>query len=196
MPGKNEFRQAAFQRRKALDADLRADWSRQIMDRLLSSIDLPPPGSVIAGYVPVNNEVDVVPLMTELVERGYRCAVPYNTDRMETLDFLEWTPQSVLHLGLYNIPQPDPKKAEALLPDFLVVPMLAFDASCNRMGYGSGYFDRTFMHLQKFHAFRAVGVAFEAQKYDAVPVDGYDYTLDAVVSETDVYTKTVTGQKL
>lgn len=189
MSSKNEFRQAAFQRRKALDAETRNLWSRQVMDMFLSRIDLPPPGSVIAGYIPVNNEVDVLPLMTELVSRGYRCAVPYNTDRMEILDFLEWTPQSVLHLGLYSIPQPDPKKAEALLPDFLVVPMLAFDASCNRMGYGSGYFDRTFMHLRKFHAFRAVGVAFEMQKNDAVPVDGYDYTLDAVVSETAVYTK-------
>jgi len=113
--------------------------------------------------------------------------VPYNMEREQVLSFLEWTPDTVLLRGLYNIPQPDPAKADVLVPNLLIVPMVAFDAECGRIGYGSGYFDRTFAHLAKIQKFRAIGVAFEAQKYDRVPVDRYDYRLDAVVTETATY---------
>lgn len=194
MQSKNDFRQAAFQRRMALGADERAGWSAQMTERFLSGVELPPAGAVISGYVPVNNEIDVRPLMTELVARGYRCAVPHNVEREYILDFLEWTPQTVLYKGLYNIPQPDPAKAEALLPDLLIVPMVAFDPAGNRMGYGSGYFDRTFAHLGKIHKFRSIGVAFEAQKYESVPVDRHDYRLDAVVTEAAIYTNPDNGK--
>lgn len=190
---KNDFRQLAFQRRMALEDAVRAEWSTQMTARFLDSVDLPPPGSVISGYVPVNNEIDVIPLMTILVERGYRCAVPYNMEREQILYFLEWTPQTVLQRGLYNIPQPDPDKAEALRPDLLIVPLVAFDPAGHRMGYGSGYFDRTFAHLKSIQTFRAVGVGFEIQKYDEVPIDRYDYTLDGIVTEAAVYGDTKAG---
>lgn len=196
MPSKNEFRQAAFQRRMALDAAVCAEWSQQMTARFLSEIELPATGAVISGYIPVNNEIDVLPLMTELVARGYRCAVPHNVEKEQILDFLEWTPETVLYKGLYNIPQPDPAKAKAVLPDFLIVPMVAFDSAGSRMGYGSGYFDRTFAHLCKFHKFRAVGVGYEAQKYDSVPVDRYDYRLDAVVTESTVYINPDNGKNI
>jgi 5-formyltetrahydrofolate cyclo-ligase len=196
MPSKNEFRHAAFQRRMALDAAACTAWSQQMMTRFLSQIELPAAGAVISGYIPVNNEIDVIPLMTALSARGYRCAVPHNVEKQQILDFLEWTPETVLHKGLYNIPQPDPAKAKALLPDLLIVPMVAFDPAGSRMGYGSGYFDRTFAHLHKFHKFHAVGVAYEAQKYDSVPVDRYDYRLDAVVTEAAVYTNPDNGKSL
>lgn len=194
---KNNFRQAAFQRRMSLDAALRATWSAQMAARFLDQVDLPPAGAVISGYVPVNNEIDVMPLMTELTARGYRCAVPYNVEREQILSFLEWTPDTVLLRGLYNIPQPDPAKAAVLMPDMLIVPVVAFDAECSRMGYGSGYFDRTFAHLAKIQKFRAIGVAFEAQKYDRVPVDRHDYRLDAIMTEAATYgnTAAIQGKK-
>jgi 5-formyltetrahydrofolate cyclo-ligase len=194
MQGKNEFRQAAFERRSALDATDCAEWSRQMTARFLSEVPLPEEGAVISAYAPVNNEIDVFPLMTQLVARGYRCAIPYNVEKDHILDFLEWTPQTALYKGLYNIPHPDPAQAAALLPDFLIVPLVAFDVACNRIGYGSGYFDRTFAHLRKFHRFRAVGVAYEAQKYPRVPVDRHDYRLDGIVTEAAVYTTPYNGK--
>ena len=184
---KNNFRQAAFQRRMSLTPGARAEWSAQMTDRFLSQVELPPVGAVISAYIPVNNEIDVIPLMAALVARGYRCAVPYNMEREQILSFLEWTPDTVLLRGLYNIPQPDPAVTDVLVPDMLIVPMVAFDAECSRIGYGSGYFDRTFAHLAKIQKFRAIGVAFEAQKYDRVPVDRHDYRLDAVMTETSTY---------
>ena len=187
---KEQVRQAAFKRRKALLADDRQLWSRMMTENFLQHIELPPAGSVISAYAPVNNEIDVVPLLTELIKKGYRCTVPYVVESEYRLAFLEWTPQTVMQRGIYDIPQPDPNEAEELVPNMLIVPMLAFDEQCHRMGYGSGQFDRTFASLQKIHPFRAIGVAFEAQKFDAVPVDHHDYTLDMVVTENNIYKTT------
>lgn len=186
---KETVRQEAFKRRLALDAGDRTRWSRMLTENFLQHVELPPKGSVITGYAPVNGEVDVVPLMTEMIKKGYQCAVPYVMDTEQRLAFLEWTPSTEMITGIYGIPQPDPKTTKELLPDMLIVPMLAFDEKCHRMGYGSGQFDRTFAGLQKIQPFYAVGIAFEAQKFDHVPVDHHDYILDMVVSETHVYRK-------
>jgi 5-formyltetrahydrofolate cyclo-ligase len=186
---KENVRQAAFKRRLALDAEDRRKWSAQVRENFLKHVELPPAGSVITAYAPVNGEVDVMPLITHLHHQGYRCAMPYVMETLQRLAFLEWTPETTMYTGLYGIPQPDPQKAHEVLPDFLIVPMLAFDAQCHRMGYGSGQFDRTFADLKKIQTFRTVGIAFEAQKFDPVPVDMHDYTLDMVVTESHVYRK-------
>lgn len=185
------MRQAAFKRRLELDADDRRAWSAQLTENFLQNIILPPKGSVITAYAPVNGEVDVIPLMTHLhgLGMGYRGAMPFVMEAEQRLAFLEWTPETKMIPGIYDIPQPDPAKAKELLPDFMIVPMLAFDENCHRMGYGSGQFDRTFADLKKIQKFRAIGIAFEAQKFDAVPVDQHDYILDMVVTESHVYRK-------
>lgn len=188
---KETVRQAAFKRRLALDAGDRRKWSAELTQNFLQSIILPPKGSVITAYAPVNGEVDIIPLITHLhgLGMGYRCAMPFVMEAEQRLAFLEWTPDTKMIAGIYGIPQPDPKTARELLPDFMLVPMLAFDENCHRMGYGSGQFDRTFADLKKVHTFRTVGIAFEAQKFDAVPVDQNDYILDMVVTESHVYRK-------
>jgi len=186
---KETVRQAAFKRRLALDAEDRRHWSAQLTENFLQNVALPPEGGVITAYAPVNGEVDVIPLITHLHGKGYRCAMPYVMDSLQRLAFLEWTPETKMFTGLYGIPQPDPQTARELLPDMLIVPMLAFDENCHRMGYGSGQFDRTFADLKKVQSFRTAGIAFEAQKFDRVPVDHHDYILDMVVTESRLYRK-------
>lgn len=187
---KETVRQAAFKRRLGLDANDRQKWSALLTENFLQNISLPPEGSVITAYAPVNGEVDVMPLITHLHHKGYQCAMPYVVEADTRLAFLQWTPDTKMVSGIYGIPQPDPTVAKELLPDMLIVPMLAFDERCSRMGYGSGQFDRTFADLKKVQpTFRAIGVAFEAQKFDLVPIDHHDYILDMVVTESHVYRK-------
>ena len=69
------------------------------------------------------------------------------------------------------------------VPDVLLVPLLAFDARCNRLGYGGGYYDRTIALLP---GVRTIGCAFAVQQVDAVPVLPHDRSLDAVVTERGV----------
>ena len=70
-----------------------------------------------------------------------------------------------------------------MLPDLLLVPLLAFDRSGRRLGYGGGYYDRT---LAALPGRRTVGCAFAAQEVAEVPAGPLDARLDVVATECGV----------
>jgi len=76
--------------------------------------------------------------------------------------------------------------APALVPALLLVPMLAFDRACRRLGYGAGFYDRTLAGLRRAGETLAVGLAFSAQEVERVPAGTDDASLDAVVTENEV----------
>jgi 5-formyltetrahydrofolate cyclo-ligase len=82
--------------------------------------------------------------------------------------------------GVWGIPEPRADKA-VLVPDILIVPLLAFDRAGWRLGYGGGYYDRTLRDLRARKVVTAVGLAHEEQEVDAVPHLDYDQRLDWVL---------------
>ena len=103
------------------------------------------------------------------------------------LIFRAWNPGEPTVPGIWNIPVP-PESAPELLPDVLLVPMLAFDIAGYRLGYGGGFYDRTLVKLRALKPVTAVGVAYADQQVDAVPRAGYDQPLDYVMTERDSFT--------
>ena len=79
-------------------------------------------------------------------------------------------------------PMPDAPEME---PDLLIVPMLAFDRSGFRLGYGGGFYDRTLERLRSMKPVTAVGVAFAGQEVAYVPHDDLDQPLDWIVTERE-----------
>ena len=67
-------------------------------------------------------------------------------------------------------------------PDVVLVPLLAFDARGYRIGYGGGFYDRTLQRLRKLKPVVAIGLAYDEQRVDAVPVESYDERLDWVLT--------------
>jgi 5-formyltetrahydrofolate cyclo-ligase len=184
---KDTMRQKAFSRRVQMPQAERKQLSQQIAENFFAHVPLPPAGSVVSAYSPINGEVDVRDIMKRLAGMGYVCTLPYVTDNEQRLSFLKWTEDTPLRNSIYGIPEPDPKTAQEFMPDFLIMPILAFDEQGHRLGYGSGNFDRTFAFLKKIKPFKTVAVAYEEQKYDSVPVDAHDYPMDMVVTEKRVY---------
>ena len=76
--------------------------------------------------------------------------------------------------------------APAVVPSLLLVPLLAFDRGCRRLGYGAGFYDRTLVALCRTGATLAMGLAFGAQEVEQVPAGPGDAPLDAVVTEAGV----------
>jgi 5-formyltetrahydrofolate cyclo-ligase len=72
-------------------------------------------------------------------------------------------------------------------PDILLVPLLGFDAACNRIGQGQGHYDRTLQALRAQGPVVAIGLAFEAQRVEAVPVEPHDQPLDFIVTPDGAY---------
>lgn len=185
---KDAVRQAAYNKRLAIPADERQQLAEAFTKNFLAHAALPEKGAVVSAYMPFNAELDVRPLMSRLRADGYRVTVPHVIDNLSGLEFRTWTEDTPVYTNLHGIEEVSLDHSEALLPDYMLVPLIAFDALGGRMGYGSGQFDRTFENMQKArHKFFAVGVAYDSQREDSVPVDEHDYPLDMVITDKNVY---------
>lgn len=135
----------------------------------------------LAGYMAMRTEID--PLDAMAAHAG-PVGVPVITGAGQPLRFREWGPGCALIEGEFGARIP--AEGAWLEPEVLIVPLLAWDRRGYRLGYGGGFYDRTLQGLRARHRVLAVGFAFAAQEVDAVPIDGYDQPLDAVVTERGV----------
>ncbi|HTJ90495.1 MAG TPA: 5-formyltetrahydrofolate cyclo-ligase [Acidocella sp.] len=140
----------------------------------------PPPAAIVAGFWPMAHEIDIRILLEALAARGQRLCLPETPRLGQPLLFRAWRPGDTLVPGRFGTMHPS---GEIVRPDFLLVPLLAFDAAGNRLGYGGGYYDRSLAALP--HAFR-LGCAFSAQFFEHVPTEPTDLRLNAVATELSV----------
>ena len=174
-------------RRAALRPEMRAAASLAVRDRLLAWIASTRlvRDAVIAGYWPIRDELDPRPVLQALAERGHRLALPVSITKGAPLTFRAWSPGDPLAADIMRIEAPLPS-ALTVGPALVLVPMLAFDRACRRLGYGAGFYDRTLAKLRANGGATAVGLAFGAQEVDHVPVAEDDALLDAVVTEEEL----------
>jgi 5-formyltetrahydrofolate cyclo-ligase len=140
---------------------------------------------VIGLYEPFRDEIHPGPLIRLLASHGHRIALPCTPKLSEPIVFRVWAPGDPLVRGRMNIPEPVADAPE-VFPQVLVVPPVAFDRRCYRIGYGAGFYDRTIPILRHMHPVFTLGFAFACQEVDKVPDEQHDVPLDAVVTEREL----------
>jgi 5-formyltetrahydrofolate cyclo-ligase len=174
----------AEQRRKrsALAARLGAAVPEAVADAIVREFRLPPRG-IVSGYWPLEDEFDPRPAMDRLAGLGHPLALPRVQGRGRPLAFHAWEPGDRLLAGPFQVMEPSPD-APAVDPGILLVPLLAFDRTGRRLGYGAGYYDLTFAALAEAgHRPLRCGLALSAQEVGEVPETAGDVRLEAVVTE-------------
>ena len=182
------LRRQALRRRERLAEAADAGAARRVMEEGLKLIaSLAPAGAVVAGYVPVRGELDIMPLLRALVGRGHDVVLPVVARRDAPLVFRRWRPGMKLKAARFNIPAP-PEEAPELTPDIVLTPLAAFDRVGHRLGYGGGYYDRTLADLRASRPAErgdviAIGCAWAGQEIDCIPTLGTDERLDWILTE-------------
>jgi 5-formyltetrahydrofolate cyclo-ligase len=182
---KREMRERAIARRDAMSAAARHDASRRIAEHALD-LEAVRAARRVSGFHPFGSEVDCVPLLGELARRGATTALPVIVAKGVPLIFRAWAPGDRLAAGVWGILAP-PESAEEVVPDLVLVPLVAFDGEGYRLGYGGGFYDRTLERLRRAGKVTAIGVAFACQEVGQqvgrVPREAHDARLDGVVTE-------------
>ena len=171
-------RQAAFARRKIAHAAATGTGSSRLSEVLAGYRGVP-----LAGYLPIRTEIDPRPAMAEAAAHG-PVGVPVILGAGQPLKFSRWDPDMPLKEGPFgaHIPETD----DFFDPEILIVPLVAFTRTGNRLGYGGGFYDRTLEQLRKNRPTLAIGFAYDAQCADDLPMEPTDQPLDMVVTETEV----------
>ena len=138
-------------------------------------------GPTVAVYLPIGSEIDPRPLMGKLIKAGAKLALPCVQDdgsmvyrAYERGDMLEQRPFGLL--------EPNSEVPE-VQPTLVLTPLLAFDRSGNRLGYGKGHYDRALTRLRDQGRVFVCGLAFFGQEVEQVPAESHDIPLDWVMTE-------------
>lgn len=137
---------------------------------------------VLAGYIPIRSEMSPLPAME--AHPGPVC-VPVVTALHQPLQFYRWSPGAQMVEGRFGTHIP--AIADHVVPDVLIVPLLAYDARGYRLGYGGGFYDRTLAQLRGMSKVLAIGLAYSAQQQDIVPTEPTDERLDLIVTEAGIF---------
>ena len=136
----------------------------------------------LSFYYPANYEVNVLKLLTSIKIKKIKTLLPIIKNK-NTMSFVEWKYLDPLKVNNFGMLDPC-LQTKYLIPDIMLVPLLAFDSKNNRLGYGKGFYDKYLsIFLRNKKKITTIGVAFLFQKYNKLPVSQLDIKLDYILTE-------------
>ncbi len=183
---KNELRKYQFKLRKKLVIKVKSHFNQNLFDNFFEKINFKNI-DIFSSFISINSEIDTKQLNNYILNKGKILCLPVIQKQNNPLVFKKFTSYEDMIEGFMKIKEP-PIENEILIPQVLFVPCLAFDNYGYRLGYGGGYYDRTFDYLKhNKRKFLSVGYAFDDQKVNNVPKDRFDMKLDYVITEKKTY---------
>jgi len=161
---------------------------RQAAAETLAARGLPiavKPGAIVSGFMPMKTEINPLPLLRKIAGEGAKLALPCIDGRGKPLIMRAYQFGDVFKSGQWGIREPMPDAPE-VKPDILLVPLVCFDRSGQRIGYGAGYYDRTIANLRAIKPITTIGIAFAMQEIPQVPATERDERLDFVLTEKEI----------
>lgn len=185
---KKEFRKKVIESRKNKSADFVLNNSNLITEKLLQMKDIRNATNIML-YLDFNNEVQTDNLIQKLLSLKKIVSSPITIKENHTLIPTQITDlKDGLRIGTYGIREPKEKSPTIDIKalDVVIVPAVAYDIDCYRLGYGGGFYDRFLENLRKDAI--TIGIAFDFQIFNSIPKETHDAQLNYIVTETRIIT--------
>jgi 5-formyltetrahydrofolate cyclo-ligase len=180
---KNDLRERLRERRNHF-AEAEGASASQLLNELVIHAGIIPLDAVIAGYYPTKGEVDAQPAIHHYLAQGHRCCLPFTCFGTRILQFREFLPSSVLSPDAQQILAP--LTGAEIIPSVVLIPMVGFDQKGYRLGQGGGHYDSTLDYLRNNNHLLAIGLAFDCQEVEALPLEIHDQPMDYIITPTRI----------
>lgn len=143
---------------------------------------------IVSAYYPIENEVDVLPLIEWLQQKKVLCALPkIKSPKSNDMEFLLFGADTPTKKNIFDVPEPYDSKV--VVPDIMILPVLVCDLNGNRLGYGGGYYDRYLNKIKKTgKKVVTIGVCADEQiHHGQLPEESHDQKLGFIVTEKRIY---------
>ena len=134
---------------------------------------------IVGGYYPYNYEIDAIKILDKFEKLNFQISLPKIKKGFQ-MDFFTWSNKEPLSINKYGIPEPI--SDQIVEPSILLLPLVAFDETLNRIGYGGGFYDRYLKKIKKNKKIITIGLAYSFQKVKKIPTNKYDIRLDFIVT--------------
>jgi len=187
---KKRLRQAMRQRRRQISSELREQYNAALNQQLLQRLLKLSP-CIVSAYLAFDGEADLVASFEPLRKAGFQLALPFIEQQAETsrMIFRLWQAHDALsgnQLGFL-----EPGEGQALDPaelGVILLPLVAWSSKGDRLGMGAGYYDKALAPLRHSARPLRIGIAFEVQRSDEIPVDPHDVPLHELISNKQRFT--------
>jgi len=140
---------------------------------------------IIAGYYPSIYEVNILEFLKEASKKNFKIVLPV-IKSSNKMCFKKWVFKQPLYVNKFGILEPQ-NLGNEIIPDLIMVPLVAFDNKLNRIGYGKGYYDRILQKINKINKNAIfLGIAFSFQRCRKIPVNKHDFKLDYILTEQGI----------
>ena len=140
---------------------------------------------IIAGYYPSNYEVNILKFIEEASKKKFKITLPV-IKSSNKMSYKSWVFKEPLYVNQFGILEPK-NSIKEIIPDLIMVPLVAFDNRLNRIGYGKGYYDRNLRKISKIKKNAiSLGIAYSFQKCKKIPINSHDFKLDYIFTEKGI----------
>ena len=142
----------------------------------------------IGGYYPSNYEVNILKFIEEASKKKFKITLPV-IKSSNKMSYKSWAFKEPLYVNQFGILEPK-NSIKEIIPDLIMVPLVAFDNRLNRIGYGKGYYDRSLRKISKIKKNAvSLGIAYSFQKCKKIPINNHDFKLDYIFTEKGIITQ-------
>ena len=179
---KKIIRKFLINRRKQLSGDYeKKNMSHVHLRPLLNNIN----SDYVGSYADYNFELSTNSINQYLIEKNINICLPKINSQSKEINFYKFSTGTKLIKNKYNILEPEVTN-EIIFPKLVLVPLLAFNESGFRLGYGGGFYDKYFSSQEEKDIIK-VGLGFSFQKANQIPIESHDQKLDWILTESYLY---------
>jgi len=184
---KTQLRIQLRHKRRSLSDTTKKQYAKQLYHQWLT-LDIASSYQHVACYIAFDGEISTQHIIDDIWTKQHHCYLPTITSQkiLKFVPYHQHQPLRCHNNDGFAEPQSSSDTAHPNL-EVILIPLIAFDKQGYRLGFGQGYYDRLLATYPSDYRPLCIGLAYQFQRCDQLPIDPWDQPLDMIITEQQIY---------